>query len=267
MLDAARGQALRLGDPEWTPAADPYAERVESFRAGQRTDAELVDFIAARAGLSASVLEIGAGAGRLSLPLAQRVRELVALEPSQPMSAALLSDAAAAGLTNVRVIQSRWEALDDLQVDAAFAAHVVYSLPAIEAFVLRLQAAARSWCAVVLFAEPPQSRLLPFWPAVFGEECRVNPHLPQLLEVLWSLGIFADVTMLEVPIWPLGPPDRARNGLRRRLHLVPGSPADGRLAQAMGELLTDWGEDRLGPRNRAPLKLAIAHWLPAPSHR
>ncbi|MDQ6673794.1 MAG: hypothetical protein M3069_24135 [Chloroflexota bacterium] len=38
MLDAARGQALRLGDADWTVAADPYAERVDSFRSGQRTD-------------------------------------------------------------------------------------------------------------------------------------------------------------------------------------------------------------------------------------
>jgi hypothetical protein len=35
-------------------------------------------------------------------------------------------------------------------VDAAFAAHIVYGLPNIEDFLLRLQAVARIWCAVIL---------------------------------------------------------------------------------------------------------------------
>jgi hypothetical protein len=108
---------------------------------------------------------------------------------------------------------------------------------------------------VILFAEPPQSRLFGFWQAVFDEPRLPNPCLPQLLDVLWSMAIYPDVRMLEVPAWPLGPTERARNGLRGRLHLVPGSTADRRLAAAMRELLVDWGDGALGPAERGPLKL------------
>jgi len=262
MQDAARGQGLRLGDAGWSPEGDPYVGRVESFRAGARTDRNLVDFLAASIGVDSSVLEVGAGAGRLCLPLARSVREVLAVEPSPTMADVLESDAREAGLDNLRVVRGGWQDSAELHADGVFAAHVVYALVEIEAFILRLQAVAQRWCAIVLFGDPPQSRLFDFWPAVFGEPRLPNPALPQLLDVLWSLGIYPDVKMLEVPIWPLGQPQRARNGLRRRLHLVPGSAADIRLESAMDELLVDWGEGRLGPRERGPLQLAVVHWTP-----
>src|SRR5262249_8959765 len=65
MQDLARGQALRLGDPAWRAGDDPYADRVDSFRAGRRTDDNVVDFVAGKTGVDGSVLEVGAGAGRL----------------------------------------------------------------------------------------------------------------------------------------------------------------------------------------------------------
>jgi SAM-dependent methyltransferase len=97
--DAARGQALRLADPEWSAGPDPYAGRVDSFRAGQRTDQNVVDFLAAAIGQDASAIDVGAGAGRLCLPLAQLVREVVALEPSPTMAEALEADGRARRLS------------------------------------------------------------------------------------------------------------------------------------------------------------------------
>jgi hypothetical protein len=176
------------------------------------------------------------------------------------MADVLESDARAAGLANLRVIRGRWQDASGLRADGVFAAHVVYALADIEAFVMQLQCIARRWCGLILFGEPPQSRLFNFWPAVFGEPRLPNPALAQLLEVLWSLKIYPDVNMLDVPVWPLGTPERARNGLRRRLHVVPGSEADARLESAMRELLVDWGDGVLGPQQREPLQLAVVHW-------
>jgi 2-polyprenyl-3-methyl-5-hydroxy-6-metoxy-1,4-benzoquinol methylase len=263
MQDAARGQAQRLGDPDWSAPPDPYAGRVDSFRSGQRTDQIVVDFLAAVNGPEATVLEVGAGAGRLCLPLAQAVREVIALEPSPTMASALEADAVTAGVHNVKVEPSRWQDYSaDRGADGVYAAHLVYALPNIEEFVRRLERFARRWCGIILFADPPQSHLADFWPAVYGEARLPNPCLPQLLEVLWSLGIYADVKMLQVPAWPLGLTTRAHNGLRRRLRIVAGTHADTRLEEAMRKLLIDWGHGGLGPLERKPLELAVVHWQP-----
>jgi hypothetical protein len=183
------------------------------------------------------------------------------------MGEALSADAEAAGSRNVRLVRSGWEELPAEAADGVFAAHVVYALPEIEQFVLQLQAAARQWVAVIVFGDPPQSRLFDFWPAVFDEPRQPNPSLPQLLDVLWSLGIYPDVNMLDVPVWPLGPQPRARNGLRRRLRISAGSAADDRLETAMAELLVDWGDRVLGPRDRRPLPLGVVHWRTARQSR
>ena len=262
MQDAARGQAQRLADPNWSASRDPYAGRVDSFRAGERTDHNIVEFVAGAAGPESIVLEVGAGAGRLCLPLAQLVREVVALEPSPTMADALESEASAQRLTNVRVVRSNLLEYSGASADAAFAAHVVHALPYIEEFVHLLQRLSKSWCAIILFAQPSQSQLASFWPAVFGETRLPNPALPQLLEVLWSMGIYPDVKMLQVPKWPLGPESRAHNRLRRRLGVVPDSKADARLEVAMREQLTYWGDGVLGLLDRSPLELAIVHWPP-----
>jgi SAM-dependent methyltransferase len=263
MLDRARGQAVRLADADWVAATDPYAERVDSFRSGRRTDDNLVDLLAGLARPEQIVLEVGAGAGRLSIPLARHVGEVVAVEPHAGMAEALSADAAAAGASNVRLVRARWEDLGTDMADGAFAVHLVYALPAIEDFVLRIQSIARQWAAIVVFAEPPQSRLFGFWPAVFGEPRQPNPSLPQLLDVLWSLGVYPNVSMLEVPIWPLGPPSRAGANLRRRLRISAGSEADVRLEAAMADLLVDWGDGLLGVRDRGPLPLGVVHWRTA----
>jgi hypothetical protein len=133
------------------------------------------------------------------------------------------------------------EAPAELSVDVFFSAHVVYSLARIEDFLLFLERVAQRWAAVVLFGGPAESRVNGVWQAVYAEVRLSNPGLQQLLPVLWSLDRYPDVTMLDVPPWPLGKPERARRSLRRRLHVVPGSDADKRLEAAMNTLLLDWG--------------------------
>jgi tRNA/tmRNA/rRNA uracil-C5-methylase (TrmA/RlmC/RlmD family) len=55
------------------------------------------------------VVDVGAGAGRFVIPLARRVRQIVAVEPSEAMRTALARDVQPAGLTNVQVVPQRWD--------------------------------------------------------------------------------------------------------------------------------------------------------------
>ncbi len=263
-LEAAHAQLERLGDLDWSPPADRYQGRVESFRGGRRDDG-VVDLLAGHLRPDDSLVDVGAGAGRFSIPFAWRTREVVALEPADSMAGALVEDARAAGATNIRLLRSTWEeAPAGLLADVSFSAHVVYGVSRIEDFLLFLERAARRWAAVVLFGGPPQSRIDAIWRAVHGEARLLNPGLPQLMAVLWSLDRYPDVTMLDVPGWPLGDADRALRGLRRRMRVVPGSAADDRLQGAMGGLLVDWGNGQLGPADKRPMKLAVVRWRGEP---
>jgi 2-polyprenyl-3-methyl-5-hydroxy-6-metoxy-1,4-benzoquinol methylase len=60
---------------------------------------------------SRSVRDIGAGPGTLAITLARRVRRVTAVEPSRPMIFCLERHLAEEKLSNVKIINSRWEDL------------------------------------------------------------------------------------------------------------------------------------------------------------
>jgi precorrin-6B methylase 2 len=260
MLDRAEAQAERTRDPEWQAAADRWQPHARSFRASaERSDPAVVAFLLSALRPTDAVLDVGAGAGRFSLPLAQAVRRVVALEPSPTMVASLAADLEQRGIRNVEIVESTWEEAPAFDVDAAFAAHVVYHVRAIEEFVLKLDRAARRWSALVVFAEAPQAHLSVFWERVHGEPRAPGPHLPQVLDVLRELGFAPVVERAAVPLWPLGPPDRARDTLRRRLYVRPDTPADARLGAAMQELLEDRG-GVLAVRGATEADVGLVRW-------
>ncbi|MBV9356358.1 MAG: methyltransferase domain-containing protein [Chloroflexi bacterium] len=260
MLDRAEAQAERVRDPAWQDASDRWQPHATSFRAtAEHSDPAVVEFLLAGLRPEDTVLDVGAGAGRFSLPVARVVRRVVAVEPSPAMVARFLADLEQQGVDNVEIVETTWEEAPPVNVDAAFAAHVVYHVRAIEAFVLKLDRAVRRWAALVVFADAPQAHLSVFWERVHGERRAPGPHLPQLLDVLGELGVDAVVQRARVPLWPLGPPERARDTLRRRLYVRPDSPADVRLRAAMAELL-DERDGLLAVRGAEEAEVGLVRW-------
>ena len=264
MVRAHQEQSQRLRDPDWHAGQDYAPPSVDSFRADRERedDARVLEVLRSLTQPEDVVVDVGAGAGRFAVPLARRVRQVVAVEPSEAMRTVLARDVQRAGLTNVQVVPHRWDEVWDVRGDVVFAAHVVYPMADIEPFVRRLDAAARRWAAVLVFEAPPLSWLFPFWPAVHGETRLPPPHLPQLIDVVSELG-FEPFTVERIDVEPfeLGPADLARTKLRRRLYVAPGSATDERLGRAMAELL----DDRAGllvPHTEQPIRVGIVRWQP-----
>jgi SAM-dependent methyltransferase len=264
MVQAHQEQSQRLRDPEWHAGLDYAPPSVDSFRADRERadDARVLEVLQALTERQDVLVDVGAGAGRFAIPLARRVRQVVAVEPSDAMRTALARDVQHAGVTNLQVVPKRWDEVEDVSGDVVFAAHVVYPMTDIEPFIRHLDAAARRWAAVLVFEAPPLSWLFPFWPAVHHEVRLPPPHLPQLIDVVSELG-FGPFTVDRIDVEPfeLGPADLARTKLRRRLYVAPGSSADERLGQAISELL-DNRSGLLVPRTDQPIRVGIVRWRP-----
>jgi hypothetical protein len=87
--------------------------------------------------------------------------------------------------------------------------------------------------------------------------------LPQVVDVLAELGFGPPrVELIEVEPFDLGPADIAREKLRRRLYVVPDSPADRKLAAAMDELLEP-RDGVLMPRAERAVRVGLVRWTPA----
>ncbi|MBI2763834.1 MAG: NTP transferase domain-containing protein [Chloroflexi bacterium] len=190
-------------------------------------------------------LDIGAGAGRYALPLARRVRQVIALDSSRSMLDALRAGMVNANTQNVRVIEGRWPPDEDVRAalgpdpvaDVALIAHVGYDIVEIVPFLRAMERAASRRCVAILMDESPASVAAPFWPLVHGEPRSPLPALPRLLELLDASGSGPNLTRVvgERRRWT----DREElvAFLRRQLWTAPGSPADERLLTAVEDLV------------------------------
>lgn len=99
-----------------------WDERAEDFTRGHARretgglSAAIVDFV--RPGRHETVLDLGAGAGALTLPLARSVRRTTALDLSAGMLAGLAARAKEDGLRNIRTIRGRFREISDRRIGA-----------------------------------------------------------------------------------------------------------------------------------------------------
>ncbi len=223
------------------PDADFWRTRASSFRADPRRDPDAaLRRVLDMAGPDTTVLDVGAGGGRLALPLALRCRQVTAVEPSPSMVEQLLEGADEAGISNLSVVQANWEDAEVESADLVICSHVVYGVVDIDQFVLKLDAHALEEVAVFAFMDSPPSRFAAFWRAVYREERLNMPALPELMQVLWQLGIHPDVEMLPLDArFAFESREDAVRQVASFLWVRPGSEEEERLHIAADELLEE----------------------------
>jgi len=239
---ANRVQAERLRETE-TP--DHYAQVSNLFVADPRRSGEpALDALLAMARPDEAWLDIGAGAGRYALPLALKVREVVAVEPSGSMRRTLRTGMAEHGIDNVRVVAGTWpEAADQLgelpAVDSSLIAHVSYDVEPIGAFLDTMEAATRTRCVAMLTDRSPASVADPFWPLVHGEARVSLPALPEFVELLRARGRDPLVEIVERSPRTFDSVPALTAFLRRQLFIAEGGEKDTHFRAILPERITN----------------------------
>lgn len=262
---ANRGQSERVREaPEpgdfYAPVrglfvADPY-----------RSDDPTLDLLLDIARPGETWLDVGAGAGRYALPLALRVGEVIALDPSDGMLEALRLGMAQHGIRNVRPVHARWPlnpgAGSVLRADVALIAHLGYDVEQIGEFLDAMEAAAGRLCVAVLAERVPSAPAGPFWPVVHAEERAELPALAQFLAILRARGSRPAVTYARRQPRGFASRDALLAWLRNQLFVVPGSAADGRLVAELERRMVaaDDGGVSLDPATES--RVGIASWDP-----
>ncbi|MDQ3127641.1 MAG: class I SAM-dependent methyltransferase, partial [Chloroflexota bacterium] len=208
-------------------------------------------------------LDIGAGAGRYALPLARSVREVIAVEPSDGMRAALGEMAAEHGIENVRTVADRWPmgAGEVPTADVALIAHVGYDIEAIGPFVDAMEAAARRLCVAVLMERQPSSIADVLWPPVHGEARISLPALPELVELLRGRGREPVIDVAIRTPRRFTSRDELVGFLRRQLWIADGGEKERRFHAALNDVIEETA-DGFGLAGQRPLPLGIVTWTP-----
>ena len=118
-----------------------------------------------------SVLDVGAGRGRASLPLAREGHHLTAVERDPGMAAGLVADAADLGV-EVHLFELPWpEAAASVpRADVVMSAHVVYDVPDIVPFLTAMIDHAAEAVVIELSERHPWAGLAPYYRALHGLE-------------------------------------------------------------------------------------------------
>jgi hypothetical protein len=178
----------------FAPRDDAWAGLATHFKADphRKLDA-LLTKIASYLREDDALIDVGGGAGRLSLPLALRCREVVVIDPSAGMREVFEATAREAGITNARYVKADW--LDPVEVagDVALVTHVTYFVPRIAPFIEKLRSATRRRVIAGARSVPPPNQIAPFFKLVHDEELARVPGPDELRAVLAELGIDAEL--------------------------------------------------------------------------
>jgi SAM-dependent methyltransferase len=142
------------------------------------------------------IVDVGGGAGRVSLPLALRCHEVINVEPSVAMGAGFTANATQAGITNTRVLVGDWLTVDAPVGTVALVNHVTYLTRDIVPFIEKLERVGRRRVLITVNSPPPPSWHRVLYHLVHGEPEEVVPGHAELVNVLWERGILPDVCVL-----------------------------------------------------------------------
>lgn len=235
--------------------------RVREERKAERPDS-LLDFVLARTGADATVLDIGAGTGRWTVPLARVARRVTALEPTPGMEEMLRAKVAAADLDNVDVVSSSWEDADVAPHDVVVSAHSIYLSPDLAGFVRKMERHARTACYLEIRIPPADGVVGELTRAVHGR-FHDSPNAVIAFNALHSIGIYVNVLAEDaLRPWTNDTFEEAFARAKRHLKLESSSAYDALIRKTLARRLT---QTEGGYRWPDGLRSALLWWTPAAS--
>lgn len=177
--------------------ADPgyWDRRAVSFAraTGARAD-PFLDVIAPYVSPRKTLLDVGAGAGRHSVPLAEQVEWVTAVEPSEGMRSRIPDRA------NMTVIASTWEDAEPAPADLVICCHVMYGVEEPVPFIQKMERCARERVFIMLREGPMAHPGAIIRDRMEGGRTPPAPRFSDLLLLLLQMGVAPDVTFLRYPV-------------------------------------------------------------------
>ncbi len=207
-------------------------QRAQSFdtasrRKNQGRNDPLLDFVKTELRPDDAVLDIGAGTGRWTIPIASFVSRVTAVEPAAAMAEVLAGHAREAGvLEKITIVNSTWEKAQVEIHDVAVCFHSIYASEDFAGFVRRMAAHARRRCYLGVRHFHVDGIMQELSAEVHGTR-HDSPNFMIAYNALYQMGIYANVLMEEFrQTWTDATLDDAFARAKRHLHLQDSSAHD-----------------------------------------
>ncbi len=152
-----------------------------------------------------TILDVGAGTGRFSIPLAKLALYVTAVDPSPEMLKYLQKNAVEAGVeSKIRMINRKWEDSDfkkDLQPHEIVIAPYVMGHLDVERALPLLIATSLKWVFIFTWVVRHTKKYRQLWQTIHGEAYSMPPEHLLLLNMLYKEGIHANLKISPRSWW------------------------------------------------------------------
>jgi SAM-dependent methyltransferase len=175
------------------PKTEKLVERYKAHGQRQRERPDsLLDFIRKEIVAHDTAIDIGAGTGRWTIPLAQTIKSVTAVEPTSGMAEMLKENLDNSGLRNVEVLSQTWEDATPSMHDIVICAHGMYASADLAAFVRKMERYSRKKCYLAIRLPPADGILSELSLKIYG--CRHDsPDAVIAYNALYTMGIHTNV--------------------------------------------------------------------------
>ena len=254
--DRVHGDKLQVDRLREVPdGPDFYGPIASMFKADpQRANEPVLDILRGMIRADETWLDIGAGGGRYSLPIALRAQQVIAVEPSDGMLGILRGGMAEHGISNIEIHQSRWPVGLHLQADCSLISFVGNDIADIGPFVDAMERSTRRMCTFVNLDRPPASAFAKAFEHVHGEPRALLPSLPEFLALLLAKGRLFEVRLVPRPVMSFENAEQVLTTTRRQTWVREGGEKDQRLQDFLrtnleerdGRLAFSWEPSTIG---------------------
>jgi SAM-dependent methyltransferase len=223
------------------PKAGRDERLVERYRDHARTRTErkdpLLNFVLKKIDTTDTVVEIGPGAGRWTIPLAKTAGSVTAIEPTSGMVDMLRENIRNAGLSNVTILSQTWEDASPQIHDNVICAHGMYGSPDLAMFVRKMERFSRKRCYMAMRMPPADGILGELSLEIHG--CRHDsPDAVIAYNALYTMGIYANVLVEnDIANWVNTTLENAFHRVKKHLHLETSGAYDELIYSALNRRL------------------------------
>jgi 2-polyprenyl-3-methyl-5-hydroxy-6-metoxy-1,4-benzoquinol methylase len=152
----------------------------------------LLDFVLQNVNSEETVLEIGPGNGRWTIPLAKAAKNVTAVEPSEAMLNILKENISDAKVSNIQILPASWKNASVQPHDVVICAHGIYASPDFAAFVRKMEQYSKKRCYLAIRLPPSDGIIGELCIAIYGHYYD-SPNAIIAYNALYSMGIYANV--------------------------------------------------------------------------
>lgn len=144
------------------------------------------------------VVDIAAGPGSISIPFAEYVKKVVAIEPAKNMCKYLIENSQEKGLKNIEIITKKWEEVNEIEhknkYDIVICSYALWQFPDIGNQLMRMNYVSRGYCCIVVGVKSNETNKEMY--LKLGIEPEKIDRFIYLYNILYQRNIFANVRIL-----------------------------------------------------------------------